>query len=746
MPFTICYVWEDLDVPAKFGPEQKFGDHYSPATTLEQALIETEAYARSTLGRQKHKWDNGRIKLHKMWDVTEYAKLKGRFGPHQKVDDVIRPVIGHHIRADVHKIDADTLIARVNKELIKHNQPLPVAGLAAWQARAARNVLDSVEEGNCTILAELCARFGKTIWSGALVRETDSPLTIVVSYVLTSFSSFEKDLTSFDQFKNLVLVDSADPNYQIIVNDALANKKQVVVFLSMCAGEQRQNRLDYLFNLPYDRLVIVDEADFGVHKAGQADPLKAARKDNDTVILMTGTNADKAASTWLVDHMLSVVYPELIMEKRSGQTVYNIPLQYFDVDPTRHQLVVDVEFYQADLTNVVEFARQTEPDLFVEDGIYLPSWSKTAANPVRAKGFITQMLRAMFYGEGDDTSLNMDEQFNLRPGQVGLRVAMMFVPGSTTNANLADVAAIASQALGGYHIIPVYGDTMKNRNAEKKVKEEIEKAFKLNQHVLLISAGMAQRSFSVGDITELYLAYDAGDNGATIQKISRALTPNQVGKIGRVVSLSFDPNRDDKFDSLIIETAVNYKKNQKLTSAKDSLKDVLKTVNIFKCAEGGRIAVEADSYLEQAIERNSVSRVVGKVADLTKLTPKELRAVADGSIEVYQSAKQEAAQRGKTRLNGRKTPSGSNQSDEKITANLIADARKMITTIIENMDIIVFGTNTKILHDAFEVISGDPDKLTAIKEEFGIDFELIKDLFQRKVINTDLVELQVDNI
>ena len=93
-----------------------------------------------------------------MWDATEYAKIKGRFGKHQKIDDVIRPVIGHHVAADVHRIDADTLIERVNKELIKHGQPLPVAGLSQNQYTAAENVIAAVAQGKRTVVAELCAQ------------------------------------------------------------------------------------------------------------------------------------------------------------------------------------------------------------------------------------------------------------------------------------------------------------------------------------------------------------------------------------------------------------------------------------------------------------------------------------------------------------------------------------------------------------------------------------------------------------
>ena len=313
MAHTIIYVWEDLDAPES---EQKFGDHFSEADSLELALKETQKYVRGSLGRQKHKFDEGRVILHKMWDATEYAKLKGRFGKHQKIDDVIRPVIGHHVSADVHRIDADTLIERVNKELIKHNQALPVVGLSQNQYSAAENVLTAIGEGKRTIVAELCARFGKTIWSGTLVRETDKQLTIVASYVLTSFASFKKDLSSFEQFRDFVLVDAGEEDWEDHVQNAINGGLQTVVFLSMCAGGRRQEKIDFLFGQPVDKLVIVDEADFGVHKAGQSKPLIEARGEDDVIVLMTGTNGDKAASIWPVDHYLSVTYPELLIEKR----------------------------------------------------------------------------------------------------------------------------------------------------------------------------------------------------------------------------------------------------------------------------------------------------------------------------------------------------------------------------------------------------------------------------------------------
>lgn len=734
----VTYLWYEVG-----SDEGKFGERWVFAG--QDPMTEVRKRVKSSLGVRKDLFNDGTVQIKAIWDVTDLAKKVGRYYQRSRMDDYIRPAIGFRkgSTGEVHALPADEIKLKVDKYLARSTQPLPVVGLAAWQARTAEQVIADITVGRRTIIAELCARFGKTIWSGALIRETDSQLTIIVSYVLTSFASFEKDLSGFEQFKDLVLIDTADDEYQEVITAALEQGKQVVAFLSMCVGTKRQQKIDFLFGQTQDRLVIVDEADFGVHRAGQAKPLLDARGEDDVVILMTGTNADKAASYWPVDKAISVVYPELIMEKRSKQKSYPTTLTNFKVDPNRHNLVVDIEFYQMDLKRAVEFAKQVDPEAFMQDGIYLPSWSKFAAYPVKAKGFWTRMLQSVFLGQHGLDELNVDYQTE-RKAKEGQRVAMMFLSGSMQNENLAKAVALAQQALPGFMVVPVYGEEMSNRTAEPEVLEAIAKAAKTGQDVLLLSAGMAQRSFSVGAITELYLAYDTGDNGATIQKISRALTPEQAGKIGRIVSLSFDPNRDDKFDSLLLETALNYKKTHGLKSAKDSLREVLRTVDIFRCTEDGSIKLEGDEYLERAIERRSVTRVAGKTSNLELLSASQIAAVASGNAEAFRAAKEETAQRGKTKLTAKKATGTREVSEEMANAKILAKAREVITTIVENMDVIVFGTGTSILADAFAAIEADSQKRNAVEQEFGLDFELIRELFDLGVINTDLVELQVD--
>ena len=740
----MAYLWWETDKPWEF----KFGERWVKAG--QHPLVEVWRRIKNSVGVRKDLINEGKIELLAHWDVSEYAKKVGRFYPHGKVDDHMRRFLGQRkgSTGEIHTFAPDQGKLKIDQLLARTGQPLPSVGLAAWQARTLRSVLEMIANGDRIIMAELCARFGKTIWAGALARELDVPLTIVASYVLTSFASFEKDLSGFDQFKDLVIVDSADPEYQDAVDAALANGKQVVVFLSMCAGERRQQKIDYLFGLSVPRLLVIDEADFGVQRPAQASLLVDAMAPDDAAVLMTGTEAAKASALWPIDNMISVVYPELVMEKRNPLAVYYIPLQHFAVDTTRHDLVVDMEFYQMTTKSLVESFITTDPSA---DRDLLASWSKTAANPAKAKGFLTHMLQSLFMGQHGHDELNSDLQIQTGSSVPNLsehRVSMMFMPGSTTNANLAQIAAIAQQALLGYKIVPVYGEEMTNRTAETDVKDAIAAAKRQGQSVLLISAGMAQRSFSVGEISEIYLAYDEGSMAGTIQKVARALTPTAASdKVARLISLSFDPNRDDKFDAMILETAANYNRSSGMCDMKAALDSVLRTLWMFRCTPDSAVRMEADQYLEDAISRRSVSRVIGQKSDLSQLSSQEVLALSQGNSDAFRSAKLQAALRGKTRMKRARKAGMPNTAseDDFLAAKIIATAKKVIANIADNMDIIVYGTGTHNLNLAFEKISNDASMQQVILEEFGLEFDLIHSLFDRGVINIDLIELQVNH-
>jgi hypothetical protein len=218
------------------------------------------------------------------------------------------------------------------------------------------------------------------------------------------------------------------------------------------------------------------------------------------------------------------------------------------------------------------------------------------------------------------------------------------------------------------------------------------------------------------------------------------LTPHKVGKVGRVVSLSFDPNRDDKFDAMMIETAQNYKKNHGIKDLKQALRDVLRTVDIFKCQQDGAVKIEIDEYLEKALSRKSIDRVIGKIAPVNELTAEEVRALAGGNVDVFRAARKEAAARGKTRLNVVKKKSGANKTDA--SEKELKLAREMIVTISQNIDIIKFYGGSTI-EEAFALMDAEGSSIQDdVTEQFGVPYTMVKELVLTNFINRDLLDLK----
>lgn len=298
--------------------ETKFGDHFvSEDLSPGDARQHTIDYIRTQYPRRGRHFDNGRV-LYEVWDVSEIAKQNKKFYKGSHIDDVIGDAVGRRGTKqgkEFHSLNFVEFQYRINEYFKKVGQPLKEAGLAQWQYDQAENVISAMAEGHKIMLAELCARFGKTIWAGALAVETGTEVTVIASYVLTSFASFAKDLNEFEQFRNLEIIDSASDNYQKEIKSALKEGKQVVIFLSMCGSTKRQDRIDYIFGLKNSRLIFIDEADYGAHTEKQADPFIAAKKPNDIVVLMTGTNGERACGNWKIDHYLGTTYAELLMEK-----------------------------------------------------------------------------------------------------------------------------------------------------------------------------------------------------------------------------------------------------------------------------------------------------------------------------------------------------------------------------------------------------------------------------------------------
>jgi len=408
-------------------------------------------------------------------------------------------------------------------------------------------------------------------------------------------------------------------------------------------------------------------------------------------------------------------------------------MKYAKINPARDLLVPDFECYQMDLSGPVNAAIAAgEVDAEFKT---LPSWAKFAKNPQRAKGFFVRMLQAVFLGI-EHAELNTEDQIEV--GVLEARIAMMFLPANIRKDCLLNAGKIAEQTLSGYEVVVLSGaNGTTNHNAQQKTNEAISKG----KPVLILAAQIAQRSYSIPEMTELYLAYDEGQEGATLQKMSRVLTPHNLDKIGRVFSLSFDPNRDDKFDAMIVETALNNKMRGSKTSLLDSLKDVLRTINIFKATPDGRVKINADTYLETAMARKGISRVLGKMADITKLSDDDIWALSQGECDYTRADKQAAAQRGKTKDTKPAlipTPKNASTNDfEKAKARV----REMIVMLLDNIDVILCASGKMNLDEAMSTLAADVKLKQGFSNTFGIPLEVAQRLVSTGAINNDHISL-----
>lgn len=296
--------------------ESKFGQRFVFAG--QDPYEECLKRIRESIGVRKDLFDDGTIELSMIWDVTELADKNGMMDKKSKFDDFLRNRIGFIKQNEVHKLNIEILIDKVNEILRKERLPRPEVKLSTAQFNDAVTVINEINKGKRRILAELAARYGKTIWSSAIAVESGISVVVVSSYVLTSFTSFKNDIRKYKQFQEIEIVNSQEKDYQKKIDQFVKEGKQVMVFLSLCNGSGRDERIKYLNHLDVQKLIFVDEADYGAHQKKQFEALKSMVNDNDVLILMTGTNSDRASSDWDIDFVISTTYFELLVNKKES--------------------------------------------------------------------------------------------------------------------------------------------------------------------------------------------------------------------------------------------------------------------------------------------------------------------------------------------------------------------------------------------------------------------------------------------
>jgi NAD(P)H-dependent flavin oxidoreductase YrpB (nitropropane dioxygenase family) len=402
---------------------------------------------------------------------------------------------------------------------------------------------------------------------------------------------------------------------------------------------------------------------------------------------------------------------------------------------------VEVAGFQMDATAALEKAKKLGE---IPEKTKLTDWLDFFKNPNKYKGFFITLLHGMFLGKHNLGQLNVDCQIeSTKYSLPNRRVAMMWAPYNTTISNLEKVGRIANDNLNGWEVFVLTSNTTNNKKVEKQINQLLEET---DKPILIISAIMATRSFSVGKIYENYLCYDGGSQSTTDQRMARALTSDKENddKTAFIFSLSFDPNRDDKFDDYILETAKNICKRKGGTIV-DNIKLVHNSMDFFSCSNDGAVKIKPDDFVDNAIKRRSVSRIFATKAPINEIPLDIKLLLADGDRNYFRS---EIKDKIDTKISKTKLKKIVNSLTKSKKDDLDKKVKEMICSLIEHSHLILgagitLGANNII--DCFNKFESDKDSkeiIQSITSQFNLPYSIIKMCFEKEWISANAIELQ----
>lgn len=404
---------------------------------------------------------------------------------------------------------------------------------------------------------------------------------------------------------------------------------------------------------------------------------------------------------------------------------------------------VEVAGFQMDATAALEKAKKLGE---ISEKTKLTDWLDFFKNPNKYKGFFITLLHGMFLGKHNLTQLNVDCQIeSTKYSLPNRRVAMMWAPYNTTISNLEKVGKIAKDNLIGWEVFVLTSNTTNNKKVEKQVNQLLEET---DKPILIISAIMATRSFSVGKIYENYLCYDGGSQSTTDQRMARALTTDKENddKTAFIFSLSFDPNRDDKFDDYILETAKNICKRKGGTIV-DNIKLIHNSMDFFSCSNDGAVKIKPDDFVDNAIKRRSVGRVFATKTPINEIPwdVKLLLAAGDRNYLRNEVKDKIDTKIPKTKSEIKTLIKTLSQSKKD---NIDLKVKEMICSLIENSNVILgagitLGANAII--DCFNKFEEHKDAkliMESISNQFNVPYYIIKTCFENNWIPVNAIEIQ----
>jgi hypothetical protein len=376
-----------------------------------------------------------------------------------------------------------------------------------------------------------------------------------------------------------------------------------------------------------------------------------------------------------------------------------------------------------------------------------PSWNKIWGRPLANEAFIAGLL-ASLVGENE-----LRPELNLEAITSEPQDCFMLLV-SANKREMSQIAEIAQRVIPAWHVKILNGDFTSNRSAERQTRIELNRARLDGKRGMIILANqMGSRSYSVPEIQSTVIAFDRGSVDATLQKVSRCLTPGRLwsGSVktqGHILDLSFDPNRAENIEKIILDEAVQVQRAGTAPDFARAVKFVLSNINLFRVNQYGYPMEISESEMFDIYSNNDIMlRVADVSVDVTA-------ALESGVFDILSSVKTgSAADKSRKAVLGADAitavKSGGNRKKRQLTD---AD-RKRIQEII-NTAICALNMSATTVHylsladcesyrDCITDIAKNND--AEFRDFYGISAKDVIKLLDRKVLNEAILDVIVQN-
>lgn len=170
----------------------------------------------------------------------------------------------------------DNLIAKFEGTRVRNK-----VKLRTLQKKALDEAMEIIAKGVnvSTVIANLCPRFGKTIWAlmlfNAIFEKYGNCVMLLPAYWLSVHTSFVDELEQFDDFLDIALIDPNKEGAEIAAAHALDNNQRIIIPVSLHGDyDEWTVKHDWIAQINNDDIfMFADEGDFGTHADNQKKKL-----------------------------------------------------------------------------------------------------------------------------------------------------------------------------------------------------------------------------------------------------------------------------------------------------------------------------------------------------------------------------------------------------------------------------------------------------------------------------------------